>query len=70
VGPDHQVNPRPVKVSAGLDHQWVVSDGLKVGEQVVVDGFQHILPKTPVTPVPWTPTGAAPAASAAAAASR
>jgi membrane fusion protein (multidrug efflux system) len=70
VGPDHQVNPRPVKVSAGLDHQWVVSDGLKVGEQVVVDGFQHISPKTPVTPVPWTPTGAAPAASAAAAASR
>jgi membrane fusion protein (multidrug efflux system) len=32
---------------------------LKVGEQVVVDGFQKIRPKAPVTPVPWTAPGAA-----------
>ncbi|PXW94530.1 membrane fusion protein (multidrug efflux system) [Sphaerotilus hippei] len=67
VGADHQVSPRPVKVTAGLDNQWVVTDGLKPGEQVVVDGFQKIRPKTPVTPVPWSPAGAASGAAPAAA---
>ncbi len=61
VGADGQVSPRPVKVSSGANGQWVVTDGLKSGEQVVVDGFQKIRPKTPVKTVPWTPPGAAPA---------
>jgi membrane fusion protein (multidrug efflux system) len=55
--------------------QWVISAGLNEGEQVVVDGFQKIRPKAPITPVPWTPGGrpagasGAPAAGASAAAS-
>lgn len=66
VGQDGQVSPRPVKVASGVGGQWVVTDGLKPGEQVVVDGFQKIRPKTPVKTVPWTPVGAAPAAGDAA----
>ncbi|ACB35968.1 efflux transporter, RND family, MFP subunit [Leptothrix cholodnii SP-6] len=61
VGADHSVSQRTVKIGSALGNQWVVLDGLKPGEQVVVDGFQKIRPKTPVTPVPWAP----PAASAA-----
>ncbi|MEY8875593.1 MAG: efflux RND transporter periplasmic adaptor subunit [Leptothrix sp. (in: b-proteobacteria)] len=69
VGADGQVSPRTVKVVAGQGNQWIVTDGLKPGEQVVVDGFQKIRPKTPVTPVPWAPGGAASAAASPAAAS-
>ncbi|HET7862990.1 MAG TPA: efflux RND transporter periplasmic adaptor subunit [Burkholderiaceae bacterium] len=60
VTPDHQVAQRAVKLGGARgSNQWVVLDGLKPGEQVVVDGFQKIRPKSPVTPVPW----AAPAAA-------
>jgi membrane fusion protein (multidrug efflux system) len=51
-----------------------VLEGLKTGEQVMVDGFQKLRPGAPVKPVPWQPLGtqsatasaAAPAASAVA----
>jgi membrane fusion protein (multidrug efflux system) len=80
VGADGKVAPRPIKVGGSKGNQWVVLDGLKAGEQVMVDGFQKLQmmpPGTPVKPVPWTPpapaaaapaAGAAPAASAAPAA--
>ena len=65
VAPDHQVAQRAVKLGGARgSNQWVVLEGLKPGEQVVVDGFQKIRPKSPVTPVPWSP--AAPAAPAGA----
>jgi len=66
VAPDHQVAQRAVKLGGARgSNQWVVLEGLKPGEQVVVDGFQKIRPKSPVTPVPWT-APAAPAAPGAA----
>ncbi|BEP71580.1 MULTISPECIES: efflux RND transporter periplasmic adaptor subunit [Variovorax] len=78
VSADGKLSQRTVKISAAKDNQWVVLDGLKAGEQVMVDGFQRLQmmpPGTPVKAVPWqkpTPNGAAapaaPAASAAAAA--
>ena len=64
VADDGMVSTRPVKVSTGKNGQWVVLDGLKDGEKVVVDGFQKMQGKAPVKPVPWTPGGAAPAAPA------
>jgi len=68
VAADGQVSPRKIQVGSAQAGQWVVLDGLKAGEQVVVDGFQKMRPGAPVKPVPWTP-GAAPAAPAASAAS-
>jgi membrane fusion protein (multidrug efflux system) len=68
VGADGMVETRTVKVGSGKNGQWVVLDGLKDGEQVVVDGFQKMQGKAPVKPVPWTPPGAAPAGGAAPAA--
>jgi membrane fusion protein (multidrug efflux system) len=72
VGADGKPAPRPVKVVSALGTNWVIRDGLKAGEQVVVDGFQKMMPGAPVTPVPWTPgaSSAPAAASAASAASR
>ena len=74
---DGHVAPRPVKIGTSVDGQWVVLDGLKTGEQVMVDGFQKLRGNAPVKPVPWkpgapaagaAPTAAAPAASAPASA--
>ena len=71
VGADGKVAPRPVKIGASVDGQWVVLDGLKTGEQVMVDGFQKLRGNAPVKAVPWNPAapgaaGAAPAPASAA----
>ena len=75
VGADGKVTARPVKVGTGLRGQWVVLDGLKAGEQVMVDGFQKLRGNAPVKAVPWQPAAsgagaavAGPAAGASAAA--
>jgi membrane fusion protein, multidrug efflux system len=72
VGADNKPTPRTVKIGSQEGADWVVLDGLKAGEQVVVDGFQKLQmlpPGTPVKPVPWSPAPApaAPAASGGAA---
>jgi membrane fusion protein (multidrug efflux system) len=69
VGADQQVSPRPVQLGGARGSQWVVLGGLKAGEQVVVEGFQKIRPKTPVSPVPWVPAPVASAPGASAPAS-
>jgi membrane fusion protein (multidrug efflux system) len=67
VGADGKPAPRPVKIGSQQGANWIVLDGLKTGEQVVVDGFQKMMvPGAPVKAVPWTASAAAPAAVAAA----
>jgi membrane fusion protein (multidrug efflux system) len=53
VGTDGVVAVRPVKIGLAKDGQWVVLEGLKAGEQVMVDGFQKLRGKAPVKAVPW-----------------
>lgn len=53
------VSPRPVKLGGAVGQQWVVLSGLQAGEQVMVDGFQKLRPKTPVKAVPWQPEASA-----------
>ena len=66
VAADGTVSTRAVKIGSAKDEQWVVLEGLQVGEQVVVDGFQKLQGKAPkAKPVPWSPPGAAAAAPAA-----
>ena len=67
VGADGKVSPRTVQIGSSQEGQWVVLDGLKTGEQVIVDGFQKLRPGAPVKPVPWRPQPAAGVASAPAA---
>lgn len=66
VGPDGKVSPRPVKIGSAKGTQWVVLEGLKTGEQVMVDGFQKLKPGAVVKPVPWQPSGTQPAGAASA----
>jgi membrane fusion protein (multidrug efflux system) len=49
------VSPRPVKIAMGQGNRWVVTEGLKPGEQVIVEGFQKLRPGAPVKTVPWQP---------------
>ncbi|HSW18908.1 MAG TPA: efflux RND transporter periplasmic adaptor subunit [Ramlibacter sp.] len=66
VAPDGKVGPRTIKVGGAQGANWIVLDGLKAGEQVMVDGFQKLRPNTPVKAVPWT-NGAPAAANGASA---
>lgn len=68
VGEDGKVASRSIKIGSAKGTQWVVLEGLKAGEQVMVDGFQKLQPGATVKPVPWKPAGAAsaPAANASA----
>ncbi|WP_404301389.1 efflux RND transporter periplasmic adaptor subunit [Alicycliphilus denitrificans] len=64
VNTDNQVAPRVVKLGPTQGTHWVVLDGLKSGEQVMVDGFQKLprgKPGEPVVvkPVPWQADSAA-----------
>jgi membrane fusion protein (multidrug efflux system) len=68
VGEGNKPAPRLVTVSSSQNGQWIVTDGLKAGDRVIVDGFQKLAmipPGAPVSPVPWQPPGSAPAGSAA-----
>jgi membrane fusion protein (multidrug efflux system) len=58
VGADGKVSPRPVKIGSAQNGQWIVLEGLKAGEQVMVDGFQKLQPGAPVKAVPWQPAAA------------
>ena len=51
VGADGKVAPRPVKIGSSVNGQWVVLDGLKPGEQVMVDGFDVTDPKVDINEV-------------------
>ena len=71
VGPDNHLAPRPVKLGPAQGNQWLVLEGLKADEKVMVDGFQKLPRGKPgdpivVKPVPWQAPGAAKAPAAAA----
>jgi membrane fusion protein, multidrug efflux system len=69
VAADGKVAPRPVKLGTAVSGQWVVLDGLKTGEQVMVDGFQKLRGNAPVKAVPWTQAASGAAMAGAAGAS-
>lgn len=66
VSPEGKVSPRPVKLGNQQGGRWVVLEGLKAGEQVMVDGFQKLRGDAPVKAVPWQAPGTAPKAAASA----
>ena len=53
VAPDNTFSPRPIKIGQAQGSNWVVLDGLKAGEKVIVDGFMKLRPGvSQVKPVP------------------
>jgi membrane fusion protein (multidrug efflux system) len=53
VGNDDRVAVRPVQVGERTGTMWVIKEGLKPGEHVVVEGQQNLRPGTPVKPEPF-----------------
>ena len=51
VGNDNKVSIRPVKVGDRVGSLWIVTDGLKAGERVVVEGVQKLRDGAQVNPV-------------------
>lgn len=56
---DGKANFTPIEVGPRSGQGYIVYQGLKAGDQVVVEGFQKIRPGAPVQPMPWKPAGAA-----------
>src|SRR5467141_2524486 len=52
VGSDHKVSMRAVKPGETVGTMWVIDEGLKPGDQVVVEGSQKLREGTLVTPKP------------------
>ena len=71
IGADNKPAQRTVKIASQQGSSWIVTEGLKEGERVMVDGFQKLQmlpPGTPVKAVAWqatAPGAAAPAGPAA-----
>ena len=55
VGSDNSVELRTFKTSRTVGEQWLVEDGLKPGDRVIVDHLQKIRPGMPVQPTPEQP---------------
>jgi len=51
---DNRVAPQPIRTGAVQDGQWLVTDGLKAGDKVVVEGFQKFVAGDKVRPLIWT----------------
>jgi RND family efflux transporter MFP subunit len=60
VGPDNTVEIRPVKVGPRVGSLWVINEGLKPGERVIVAGLQNVRAGAVVkaSPVDAEPAGA------------
>lgn len=52
VGAESKATPQPVKTSDMAGEDFIIAEGLKGGEQVIVNGLQKARPGTPVKPVP------------------
>jgi len=67
VGNDGNVAALPVKAPQAIGDRWVVTEGLKGGEKVIVEGLQKVKVGAPAKAVPFQPAGASgPAATQAA----
>jgi len=59
VGPDNKASFRPIKVAEKVGSNWVVTEGLKPGEKVIVEGFMKVREGTPVSIKPLAETASA-----------
>jgi len=53
VSAESKVVSRPVKTGAASGDSWVINDGLREGDQVIVEGLQKVQPGATVKAVQW-----------------
>jgi membrane fusion protein (multidrug efflux system) len=51
VGAENKVERRRLKLERAVGNQWLVLDGLKEGDKLIVEGLQRARPGQAVTPV-------------------
>lgn len=59
VGKDNTLERRELTTDRAIGDQWLISRGLHVGDQLVVDGQQRASAGVKVKTVPWTPQSVA-----------
>ena len=50
---DNRAVLQPVRLGRVIDDQWLLLDGVKPDDRIVVDGFQKFVPGDAVNPAPW-----------------
>ena len=55
-----QVESRQVTTSGTQGQNWIVTEGLKPGDKIIVDGIANVKPEQKVVAKPYQPKGAAP----------
>jgi membrane fusion protein (multidrug efflux system) len=63
IGPDNKAEVRAIVTGERTGDDWIVLQGLKPGDKVVVEGMQKIGPGSPVQATPYKPPAAAAASS-------
>jgi membrane fusion protein (multidrug efflux system) len=53
VGAEEKVEPRVIKTERTVGDSWLVNDGLKPGDRVILEGIQKARPGTAVKAVPF-----------------
>lgn len=56
---DNTVDMRPVKTAETIGERWVIDEGLKPGERVIVEGIQKVRPGSKIDPKPYAEAPAA-----------
>jgi membrane fusion protein, multidrug efflux system len=56
VGADNKAEVRPVKAGRRIEQRWIIDEGLKPGERIVVEGVEKARAGVIVNPKPWTPS--------------
>lgn len=59
VDADSKAELRPVSTGRVVGQRWIITEGLKDGDKVIVEGFQKIRPGAPVNAQPWKSDGTA-----------
>ena len=56
LGADSTATPKDVSATSWDNGRWLIQDGLKPGDQVIVDGTLKVGPGRPVHPAPYDPS--------------
>jgi membrane fusion protein, multidrug efflux system len=66
VGADDKVELRPLVTERAIGDKWLVTNGLKAGDRVIVEGLQYAKPGSTVKPEEQQSTSAPPAVASGA----
>jgi len=64
---ENKVEPRKVTADTAVGDKWIIADGVRAGERVIIEGLQKVRPGAEVKVVPYEAKSSAAAAAAASA---